>query len=513
MIVAAPLSAPPAAAALRAAAGEPFATLREAERRRWRALVDTVGLDLPPAADRLTSALRSSLAWILIHRDGPAIQPGSRAYARSWIRDGSLTGTALLRLGHGDVARDFAEWFAGFQYPDGKVPCCVDRRGADPVVENDSHGELVHLIAEVFATTGDRRFAHRMLPHVQAALDAIEALRQQRRTPAYREPPNLAFWGLLPESISHEGYSAHPVHSYWDDVWAYRGLDDGVTLAAALGRRDLAAEWARRRDELRADLLASMARVRGRDRLRYLPASADLGDFDPTSTTVALDPGGLLPFLPPGAVVATFERFWDEFTARRNSLREWDAYTPYEIRNVGAFVRLGWKDRAHQLLAAYLADQRPPEWNGWPEVVTRTYREPRFLGDLPHGWVASDFIRSVLDLVAYDDRGTGRLVLAAGVPAGWLDGDGVGVRGLATHEGSLTYRLERHGGGVRYRVEPGLAAPPGGIVFTWPLADRADHAVVDGRPHDLEPDGTLRVPRPPREVDLLPAGGGSGGSR
>src|SRR5712672_178252 len=83
----------------------------------------------PPSRQALT--LRTALAHILVNRDGPAIRPGARAYARSWIRDGSMISAALLRLGHPDEVRDFIEWYAPYQYPDGKVPCCVDRRGAD----------------------------------------------------------------------------------------------------------------------------------------------------------------------------------------------------------------------------------------------------------------------------------------------------------------------------------------------------------------------------------------------
>ena len=526
VVVAVPLppAAGEAAAAPVAVDPETFAGHEVEARRFWEATLGPLELDLPAAAAPLVRTLRSSLAWILVHQDGPAIQPGSRAYARSWIRDGALTGAALLRLGHAEAARSFAEWFAGFQYPDGKVPCCVDRRGADPVPEHDSHGELVHLIAEVFRFTGDRAFAERMFPHVAAAADHIEALRQQRRTAEYRQGERRAFFGLLPESISHEGYAAKPVHSYWDDTFAYRGLDDAVGLAAALGHAELAAEWGRRRDELRADLLASIERVRARDGLDYVPASADLGDFDSTSTTVALDPGGLGPHLPAAALEATFVRFWKQLEDRRAGAADWDAYTPYEIRHVGAFVRLGgrWTGRAHQLLDLYLADRRPLAWNGWPELVVRDPRAPRFLGDLPHGWVASDFVRSLLDLFAWEDRDGRALVLAAGVPESWLERrEGIAVRRLATPWGELSYRLERRGaeegGGVRYRIAAAgdrsptpstgraLVSPPGGLVFTWPLAGAAGEALVDGRPAAVGGDGRVVVHDVPATVELLPA--------
>jgi hypothetical protein len=68
--------------------------------------------------------------------------------------------------------------------------------------------------------------------------------------------------------------------------------------------------------------------------------------------------------------------------------------------NVGSFVRLGWRDRAQDLTRWFMADRRPAAWNQWAEVVGRDARQPRFVGDMPHGWVASDFIRAALDLFA-----------------------------------------------------------------------------------------------------------------
>ena len=64
----------------------------------WREKLGPVSITLPPSAARYTQTMRAQLADILINRDGAAIQPGSRSYSRSWIRDGSLTSTALLRL-------------------------------------------------------------------------------------------------------------------------------------------------------------------------------------------------------------------------------------------------------------------------------------------------------------------------------------------------------------------------------------------------------------------------------
>ncbi|HSN88760.1 MAG TPA: coagulation factor 5/8 type domain-containing protein, partial [Thermoanaerobaculia bacterium] len=354
--------------------------------RSWKSELDRFNLRIP-AAEPLVHTLKSTLAYILINQDGPAIQPGSRSYERSWIRDGALTATSLLRLGHAEDVRAFLAWYAPFQFENGKVPCCVDYRGADPVPENDSHGELIHLAAQYHRFTGDRELITQLWPHIEGAVGYIEELRQQRRTAAYKTPEKLPYFGLLPESISHEGYSDKPVHSYWDDAFALRGLKDAADLAKALGRTEQAERWAAMRDEFRADFLASLRRTIDLHKIDYLPASVEKGDFDPTSTSILLAPGGELADLPQAPLHQTFERYYRESIARRDGTRQWENYTPYELRTLRTLLRLGWRDRAHELLDFFMNDRRPAAWNHWAEVVWREPRIPKFIGDMPHTWV------------------------------------------------------------------------------------------------------------------------------
>ena len=100
-------------------------------------------------------------------------------------------------------------------------------------------------------------------------------------------------------------------------------------------------------------------------------------------------------------------------------------------------------------------------------MVSRTPRKPFFLGDLPHAWVASDYVRSALDLFAYEREETQALVLAAGIPADWLEGEGIEVGGLRTPHGALGYSLRREGAQFRLRLAAG-AQPPGGFVLALP---------------------------------------------
>ncbi len=449
--------------------------------REWRGKLGRVGLQGPPQAQTLLRTLRSNLAFALLERDGPAIRPGTRSYARSWIRDGALIAAALLRLDHAETVRGYIEWFVRFQEPDGRVPCCVDRRGADAVPENDSHGELLFAIAEYWRFTRDADLARRLFPNVERAVSYIDLLRQTRRTEEFRSAEKLPFFGLLPESISHEGYSARPVHSYWDDFWALRGLKDATELAAALGREDQLLRWAAIRDEFAQDLSASLERTISSRGIDTIPGSVELADFDPTATTIALDPGGETDRLPRRELLRTFERYEEDFRRRRDGKAPWDAYTPYEIRTVGTFVRLDRRERAHELLDFFLGGRRPAGWNQWAEVVGREPRAPRFVGDMPHAWVGADFIRSCLDLFAWEREKDGALVIAAGLPPGWLrGGPGVAVRGLRTPHGPLSYTLRGEERGLRFCIGR-FAVPAGGLALRPPLDAPPRRVTVNGR--------------------------------
>jgi hypothetical protein len=479
----------------RAGAAATGARLLAAEERRWAELLDRAGLELGGPGAEVARALRTNLAYILLNRDGPALRPGSRSYARSWIRDGALMSLALLRLGHAAEVRDYIRWYAPYQFPSGKVPCCVDVRGADPVPENDSHGELVYLVAEYFRFTGDTALVQEVWPRVAAAAAYIDTLRQQRLTPEYAAGARRLFHGLLPESISHEGYSAKPMHSYWDDLWGLGGLEDAAFLARVLGRDAAAAGWSAQAASFRGDIVASMQASMADHHADYLPGAAELGDFDATSTAIGLLPLGDLGWLPEPALHRTFERYWSEFVARRDGQKPWDNYTPYEWRVVGAFARLGWRQRAGEALRFFMADRRPPAWNEWAEVVWRDPATPRFIGDMPHTWVAAEFIRSVLDLLVYEREDA--LVVGAGVPLEWLDGAGVAVRRLGTRFGALDLQMRRQGDVTRVRLAGDLRLPGGGIVVALP----GERITMNGREMHAGSGGAV-VRSLPAEIEI-----------
>jgi len=472
----------------------------------WRDQLDRVRIRVPPPGQALVDTLRTATAHMLVSRIGPRLQPGTRSYARSWIRDGAMISEGLLRMGRTDAVREYVDWYAPYQFDDGMVPCCVDDRGSDPVPENDSHGELIFNIAELYRYDGDKAALLRMWPHVQGAFGYMEKLRLSERTEANRKV-DPAFYGMMPASISHEGYSAKPMHAYWDNFWALRGYKDAVEIARTLGKDEDARRMAASRDQFHADLQASLFAAVAQHDIDYLPGAAELGDFDPTSTTMALALG----FAPTGKpddrlhyatlLDATFDRYWREFRQRETGQREWKDYTPYEWRNVSAFVRLGWRERAWDAVQYFMDDRAPRAWNQWAEVVSRTPRKPFFLGDLPHAWVASDFVRSALDMFAYAREVDDSIVLAAGVPVDWFDGEGVAIHGLRTPQGVLGYSLRRDGAMLRLEIEAGVVSPAGGLVLPWPYAGEPGAAVINGKPADW--DGMeLRIRALPASVEI-----------
>lgn len=439
--------------------------LLDLSRAFWQNKVGHIKFNLPESADRLIQAYQSNLAYILINRDKAGIQPGSRSYERSWIRDGSLTSSALLKSGIVEEVKDFIQWYAAHQYENGKVPCVVDFRGPDPVPEHDSHGQLIYLMREYFNFTGDTAFLRDNNKHVLLAVSYIESLIAERSTPHFRDGNDSvrAYYGLVPESISHEGYSAKPMHSYWDNFFILKGLKDAADIQAILGTSHFE-RIAAIRDTFRLNLYKSIDLAMKTRKIDYIPGCVELGDFDATSTTVALTPCNELKNLPKPQVYNTFEKYYNFFEDRRAGKLNWTNYTPYENRLIGSFIILDQPDRAHQLIEYFLNDQRPQGWHHWAEVVWNDYRTPKYIGDMPHTWVGSDFINAVRSMFVYENEYDSSLVVAAALYQDWIDSpNGMSVNNLPTYYGELSYSVKKMESAYEVNLTGNLNLPANGI--------------------------------------------------
>ncbi len=421
---------------------------------------DTV-LTLPAGTPPIADSLAMAETYILKLKDGDFLKPGARSYDRSWIRDGAMMSESLMRLGRLDDAVAYFKAYAPYVFPSGKVPCCVDARGADPTPENDSMGEFAWLAGELVRYGWSPDEARPYWPQVKAALAYQEQLRQSTRMAANQQPATRNLYGLLPPSISHEGYSDKPAYSYWDDFWALKGYRGGVILATALGDTVDAATLQGQADQFAAELKASLSATAELHHLTTLAGAADRGDFDPTSSTMGLTAGAHGGDVPADLARNTWDQYWKEISARQTRPV---SYVPYELRNVAVFLRLNEPERARQALDWMFADQAPKAWRQWGEVVAAPYRKATFLGDLPHGWVESDYIRSALDLFAYERPDTHQMVLLAGFDPRWAALGETRLSHLHTPYGALD--LSVTGGKGRLILHYAASAvPPGGFAL------------------------------------------------
>jgi hypothetical protein len=432
----------------------------------WKEKTNHIKFNLPESADRIVNTYKSNLAYILINRDNVGIQPGSRSYERSWIRDGALTSSALLKAGIVKEVKDYIDWYTSHQYENGKVPCVVDKRGPDPTLENDSHGEMIYLIREYFNFTKDTVFLRSKNENVKKGVEYIESLIAERSTDHFKNGNDSvrAYYGLVTESISHEGYSAKPMHSYWDNFFTLKGLKDAVEIQKILGEKESYERIKKVRDTFKTNLYNSIKLAMKIRKINYLPGCVELGDFDATSTTIALTPCNEFINLPKPEVYNTFDKYFEFFTNRRIDKVDWINYTPYENRLIGSFILLDQPERAHQLIDFFLDDQKPHSWNHWAEVVWKDDKTPLFIGDMPHTWVGSDFLNAIRSMFVYENEYDESLVLASALYQDWIDSpNGMSVENLPTYYGEISYSIKKDNEKYTFSIYGDIDLPSNGI--------------------------------------------------
>ena len=267
---------------------------------------------------------------------------------------GDDVGSAAATRARQTLPPAYLRWFAPYQFADGKVPCCVDARGADPWLRTTATANSSFCGDELRRYTPTPRSSV-MWPHVVAAMRISKhCANRAPRAISFRAP---RFYGLLPASISHEGYSSQADALVLGRFLGTARLRRRHRSRARAGRLADAWRWAARARRISArpaGLAAGSAwrahdiaydRGRGARRLR--------SDIDRHCASLR----GFPYCVPPCPVRATYERYWLDSSPGATGAR-WDEYTPYELRIVGTFVRLGWRERAQELFAYFHC--RPP---------------------------------------------------------------------------------------------------------------------------------------------------------
>jgi hypothetical protein len=454
-----------------------FDALRASVAQDWRAKIGprkiTVG------DKEVSDTVEAQTAFILVNATEFAFKPGPRNYDRTWIRDGSAQALALLWAGLVEEAKAYVVWYAKRILKNGMVPPILNvdgavNRGYGSNIEFDAQGEFVGIAADVYRITRDRAFLDAIFEPVVRATRFIEEL--CARTDA-EQGPETRFHGLLAPSISHEGYNK-PSYSYWDDYFALSAWRNCAFLAHEMGDKTVAAHANARGREFAANLTRSIRMTAAKMKTGFIPGSADRDDVDPTATSIAFEPCGVEDALPPELVAATYDRA----AARVKEISSPDFksnYSPYDLRNLNAFVSLGRYDDAFRLLSLVLAGRRPRGWRGWAEVVWSDMRAPDYIGDMPHTWIGAEFSSSVRLMLLREIGDT--LELFRAVPDRWWVGEGITLKDLPTAFGVANLRARR--ARRRVMVDLSLTGPaPKRILVRYPGAKLAR---ADGSPCDI----------------------------
>ena len=206
---------------------------QDAVAAQWHDKLDRVRIRVPPQGQRMVDTLRTALAHMLISRTGPRLQPGTRSYARAWIRDGAMiVEGAVAARARRRGASEFLRWYAPIPVRQ-RQGAVLRRRSRQPIRcrRTTATASSSTRSPSCIATRRIARCSKRC-GRTSPARCATWTSCARASAPKPTAAANPAFYGLMPASISHEGYSAKPMHSYWDDFWALRGYKDAVAHRA-----------------------------------------------------------------------------------------------------------------------------------------------------------------------------------------------------------------------------------------------------------------------------------------
>ncbi|MDD5644772.1 MAG: discoidin domain-containing protein [bacterium] len=453
----------------------------QAQRKYWHAILDKYDIEIPER--RLIDIMKTNVAYILINKDGSFIKPGPRNYDHAWVRDGAMTCVALLRVGLSEEVKKYIDAVTPMVSDSGWVPW-IFFNGKNPVGFNpdktgegheyDSQGQYVFLARQYYDYTKDMMCLRKIYPAVVGSMRFASSLRLENKTKSLDGTP---FYGILPKSNSHEGYFP-AMHSYWDDFWYLKGLKDAVYLARILDKKSDLKWLVSEEQDFRRCLYSSIEQVMRRDGIKYIPGCVEKGDFDATSTAIAVMACGEEDLLPKEPLQYTFGRYYEDFRKRLVPGGE-ATFTPYEVRSADAFIRMGDREKAIDMLKHFASDSvRPFAWNHFAEVVHADPRAPSYIGDMPHTWVGSGYINAVRTMIVYEKAES--LIIGAGLMPEWFE-RGIKATDIPTMYGKISYSAVKKNNQITFEFR-GDAVPPKGCFISLPSVFKAAKAAVNGKP-------------------------------
>lgn len=481
---------------------EDFTKNLEEVKNYWRNKVP-FKLSLPD--ERFVDCFYASIYCILICMDNYELHPGPLNYASFFLHDAVEMVSALDKVGLNKVAEKALDYFR-YKKGDGYV---------------DELGGSIFSLYEHYLITKDRNYLKRVYPEIKRGCKLIKELRQPQFKNSLKD---TTLYGLLPKGVSQDNFK-YPAHLYVDNWWAIIGLKSAYEAACVLDKKE-DAEWIKKEYESLYDCtLKSIKKAMQRDNLNYMPGFADywpdkmrkvdadhriLGDTQMAwAHRPALSPGDALGVSIPYEL---FKKSYEKYWGRAGKFSEYDGgwYVEYERFFWGYNVKL-----AHPLI--YLAMEEVALKNiywsinnqscpgGWMEAMpTKVDKEGKriiaegIVGDVPHGWVAADYILLLRDMLLREKAD--KLILLSCIPDSWLDdGKVIEVKDAPTYFGKISFKLESHLSKGYLKLSINTKTPPNnGYILR--LDKKINKIKIDGKVKAEFTDDKITIPKQAKEI-------------
>lgn len=367
----------------------------------WQdALQGAAPLEVPNA--RYQFLYEAALRTLILHTPEDAY-PGPYTYKRFWFRDAAFIVHGLLCAGLLDRARRVLDRF----------PLRQDRNGYFHSQEGewDSNGQVLWVMHRYCQMTGSEPSPDWQRP-IQRAAEWIVGKR-------LADDLNVPHAGLLPSGFSAEHLGPSDFY-YWDDFWSVAGLEAAAEMLEQYGDPRRAATMRQEAERLMQAIqrsIEALAESRGRTGV-------------PASPYRRMDAGAI------GSIVVGYPlQLWEPTDSRLLDSVEFllehcflhggffqdmihSGINAYLTLHVAQILMRAGDARAPELIAA-VANLASPTGQ-WPEAI-----HPRTLGgcmgDGQHVWAALEWVAALRNSFVREEGD--RLIVGAGLPTSWLEGD------------------------------------------------------------------------------------------
>ena len=423
----------------------------------WSTLLPTVEIDLPDS--RFADCFRASAAHLMMNTVGLETRVGDTThYPLNWMRDGSITLTALAHAGQWNVARQLSRQFAEQDFFGGFGP------------EADAPGMALTALEEVAVRIQDPEYDRYLWPHVQRKVQIIHDMLSAEH-PTYRP----AFSPIVLEhrnrpditlvcDPAREGLIVGRMDFHrpilYVNAYTYRGLVSAAEIAGRLGENATADRWLARAEQLRRAWIKAFVPPESENDRTYISAL--------WPTWIARTERQ--------ALLERLQARWARLRDEKGGFRARPLWTYFDMAEAHQWLWCSRPDRAWNTIQWFWDNQASPGLYTWWEddkesnvygrwERVRGWVQPPYMS--PDNWTTGEMLMLLADLLAYVDESAAEpeLVIGAGIPLEWMSHP-MSVKGVSTRGGLVSWtwdtkRMSVSVRGHRCPVRLGSAFRPG----------------------------------------------------